>query len=291
MRQAGISLGALAVISILWFHQWSYELFLRGHQLLAVLFIYGTWKHLQGRSRLSNIYFFIGLGVFGLNFLFQLGLLLYRNGLFAGRGFPRAEMSFSTTKSKEDIVVTAAHVRVSLPRPVQLESGQYINLWVPSVSLWSWAQTHPFIVTSWSKGPRNTIELLVQPCRGLSADLARYATVAGETPVSFCALFTGPHGRSEDVRHYESILVIASGFGIAAAIPYMKSMIYGYYTRTIKARRLHLVWQVGSRAEITAAEHLLNNLLEDDHKDHGYVRITMLRDSLWTADNDRGFRS
>lgn len=131
----------------------------------------------------------------------------------------------------------------------------------------------------------------MQPCRGLSADLARYATVAGETPVSFCALFTGPHGRSEDVRHYESILVIASGFGIAAAIPYMKLMIYGYYTRTIKARRLHLVWQVGSRAEITAAEHLLNNLLEDDHKDHGYVCITMLRDSLWTADNDCGFRS
>lgn len=131
----------------------------------------------------------------------------------------------------------------------------------------------------------------MQPCRGLSADLTCYATVARETPVSFCALFTGPHGRSEDVRHYESILVIASGFGIAAAIPYMKLMIYGYYTRTIKARRLHLVWQVGSRAEITAAEHLLNNLLEDDHKDHGYVRITMLRDSLWTADNDRGFRS
>lgn len=115
MRQAGISLGALAVISILWFHQWSYELFLRGHQLLAVLFIYGTWKHLQGRSRLSNIYFFIGLGVFRLNFLFQLGLLLYQNGLFVGRGFLRAEMLFSTTKSKEDIVMTAAYVRVSLP--------------------------------------------------------------------------------------------------------------------------------------------------------------------------------
>jgi NAD(P)H-flavin reductase len=148
------------------------------------------------------------------------------------------------------------------------------------VSPWLWAQTHPFTVTSWLKGPQNTIELLVQPCRGLSTDLTHYATVAGETLVSFCALFTGPHGMSEDIRHYESILVIVSGFGIAAAIPYMKKMIYGYYTWTIKARWLHLVWQVELRAEITAAEHLLNNLLEDDHKDHGYIYITMLRDSL-----------
>lgn len=131
----------------------------------------------------------------------------------------------------------------------------------------------------------------MQPCRGISADLARYATVDRETPVSFYALFTSPHRRSEDVRYYKSILMITSGFGITAAIPYMKLMIYGYYTRTIKARWLHLVWQVGLRAKITATEHLLNNLLKDDHKDHGYVCITMLQDSLWTADNDRGFRS
>lgn len=33
-------------------------------------------------------------------------------------------------------------------------------------------------------------------------------------------------------------------------------------------------------AKITTTKHLLNNLLEDDHKDHGYVCITMLQDSL-----------
>ncbi|KAF7133644.1 hypothetical protein CNMCM5793_004952 [Aspergillus hiratsukae] len=271
---AAISVGALALFSIPWFRQWSYEIFLRGHQLLAALFVYGTWQHLEARSGSSKMYFLVALGVFGLTtFLFQLVPLLYRNGLFAGRGYPRAEVSFSikSNEHNERIDVTAAHVRVSLPRPVQVEAGQYINLWMPAVSLWSWAQTHPFTVTSWAKGPQNTMELLVQPCRGLSAHLARYATKAGETSVSFFALFTGPHGMSEDVRHYESILVIASGFGIAAAIPYMKKMIYGYYTRTLEARRLHLVWQVESRAEITGAEHLLNNLLEDDYKDYGYI--------------------
>jgi NAD(P)H-flavin reductase len=57
---------------------------------------------------------------------------------------------------------------------------------------------------------------------------------------------------SEDVSHYESILVIASGFGIAAAVPYLKKLIYGYNTCTSQVRRLHLVWKVELIREVTA---------------------------------------
>lgn len=90
------------------------------------------------------------------------------------------------------------------------------------------------------------MELLIQPRRGLSAELIRHASVAAENLVSFLALFTGPHGMSEDVSQYESALLITSGFGVAAAIPYLKKMIYGYNTCTLQIRRLHLVWQVKS---------------------------------------------
>lgn len=100
------------------------------------------------------------------------------------------------------------------------------------------------------------MELLVQPRHGLSADLLRYAPAAAESSVSFLALFTGPHGTSEDVGHYESALVVASNFGIAAAIPYLKKMIYGYNTCTSQVRRLHLVWQVESIGECVADEVL-----------------------------------
>ncbi|KAA8652089.1 ferric reductase family protein [Aspergillus tanneri] len=252
---ATISLGVLALISISWFRRWSYEVFLRGHQILTGLFVYGTWQHLSSRNRSSKLMTF-----------------LYRNGLFAGRGSPRAVVSFSTKQSNEKgTVVTAAHVRVILPRPVKLEAGQYINLWMPSVSLWAWTQTHPFTVTSWSRGRQEAMELLVQPRRGLSADLIRHSPAVVESSVSFLALFTGPHGTSEDVGHYESILVVASGFGIAAAIPYLKKMIYGYNTCTSQVRRLHLVWQVESMGEIVAAQGLLNNLLKDDIMDEGYI--------------------
>ena len=210
----------------------------------------------------------------GTTSFFELVTLLYRNGLFAGRGCPRAIVTFNVREAKEaDPVVTATQVRIVLPRPVKVEAGQYINLWIPSVGLWSWTQTHPFTVTSWSRSAQDTLELLVQPRRGLSADLLRYAPAAAQSSISFLALFTGPHGTSEDVSHYESVLVIASGFGIAAAVPYLKKMIYGYNTCTSQVRRLHLVWQVGSIGEVAAAQSLLNNLLKDDIVDEGYVRI------------------
>ncbi|GAA87893.1 cell surface metalloreductase [Aspergillus luchuensis IFO 4308] len=239
------SLGVLALFSIPWFRQWSYEIFLRGHQILTGFFIYGTWRHLPTKSGPPKLYFWIAMGMLGLTSCSQLISLLYRNGLFAGHGAPRALVSFTFRKSKENgLTVTAARIRVLLPRPVHVEAGQYINLWIPSVGLWSWTQTHPFTVTSWSRGRQETMELLVQPRSGLSADLVSHASVAAESSVSFLALFTGPHGTSEDVSQYESALFIASGFGIAAAIPYLKKMIYGYNTCTLQIRRLHLILNI-----------------------------------------------
>lgn len=55
------------------------------------------------------------------------------------------------------------------------------------------------------------MELLVQPRRGLTADLLYHALLALESSVAFLALFTGPHGTSEDVNRYECALLITSG--------------------------------------------------------------------------------
>ncbi|KAL4936467.1 hypothetical protein BDV06DRAFT_233358 [Aspergillus oleicola] len=293
---AMVSLGVLVLIAIPWFRQWSYEIFIRGHQVLAGLFVYGTWQHIS-KNQSIRTYVLIALGIFGVNLIIQLITLLHRNGLFTGRGAPRAIVTFSSRearvavkvdnpkKEKEAAVrqdghvarlstrdtVKAAHILLILPRPVKVEAGQYINLWMPSVSLWSWMQTHPFTVTSWSKYTQDTIELLVQPRHGLTANLLRYAPSAVYRSVSFLTLFTGPHGTTENVSQHKSVIVIASRFGIAAAVPYLKKMIYGYNTGTSQVRRLQLVWQVESIDEMTPALALLNNLLKDDTMGEGYI--------------------
>lgn len=69
-------------------------------------------------------------------------------------------------------------IRAVLPRPMKLDAGQYANLWMPTVSVSSLAQTHPFMVTSWSRGKQTTIDLYVKAQRGLSATLLNRARAA-----------------------------------------------------------------------------------------------------------------
>ncbi|KAJ6112290.1 hypothetical protein N7523_002112 [Penicillium sp. IBT 18751x] len=240
------ALGILALLSIPYFRRWSYELFLRSHQIFAGLFTYGAWRHLPADIGPARLYIYVTLSILGITTLLELAIILYRNGIFSGRGAPRALVSFSSRKVPGESLrnITAANIQIILPRPVHIEPGQYINLWMPSVSLWSWSQTHPFTVTSWSRGRQDTLKLLVQPRNGFSADLVRHGALPTDNSISFLALFTGPHGITEDVDPYETTLIIATGFGIVTSIPYLKKIIHGYNTCTSHTRRLHLVWQI-----------------------------------------------
>jgi NAD(P)H-flavin reductase len=100
------------------------------------------------------------------------------------------------------------------------------------------------VVTSWSQGKQDKLELLVQPRRGLTADLLRHTRSGRGVSFSFPAYITGPHGVTEPVGQYETVVIIASGFGVAAVIPYLKQLIYGYNTSTSRTRRVHFVWQL-----------------------------------------------
>lgn len=46
--------------------------------------------------------------------------------------------------------------------------------------------------------------------------------------------------------------MVASGFGIAAHLPYLKKLIYSYNTRAVRARRIHLVWQIESKGKMVS---------------------------------------
>lgn len=187
----------------------------------------------------------------GCTSIFHLILLLYRNGLFSGNGCPRVISIYHTDErgsknAEQSTKTTPIRVRLILPRPVKAMAGQYINLWLPSLGLLSWAQTHPFIITSWSRTEQGVLDLLVEPRGGLTKTLVYQAHAAPKSNFSSLALYSGPHGISECVDKYESVLLVASGAGIAAIIPYAKKLIHGYNTCTSHVRRMHLIWQVES---------------------------------------------
>jgi hypothetical protein len=242
------------------------------------------------------------MGIFLATLFVHMMLVIYRNGLFSGNDCPRAIVSClpeepepeeSETEEPEPkgngVICDRITVRLILPKPVKVKAGQYINLWLPSVGLWSWAQTHPFMVTSWSDEKQPVLDLLIEPRRGLSAAIHRQARAAGHGSLSFLALYSGPHGISESVSQYERVLMVATGSGIATVIPYVRMLIHGYNTCTSYVRWIHLIWQVDNlgklfrlinkigSSDITdfaiSGTGQLNALLRSDVLDNGYVSI------------------
>ncbi|KAJ5642331.1 hypothetical protein N7490_006331 [Penicillium lividum] len=272
---AGI-LGALGLFSLPIFRRISYEFFLRTHQALAVGSFYSIWRHISGETLLPRLYIYVAIGVLACTLCFNLALFLFRNGLFSGNGCPRARItcqieSIENEKTENPTKLTPIKICIYLPRPITVMAGQYINLWLPSVSMWSWAQTHPFMVTSWFRGKHGMLEVLVEPRQGLTKILARRANLMGPGGFSCMALISGPHGITESVENYESVLLVASGMGLAAIIPYVKMLIHGYNTCTSQVRRIHLIWQVESLCIAISLEEMLNDLLSDDVLDGGYI--------------------
>ena len=159
-------------------------------------------------------------------------MIFYRNGFFRSG---RAQACLTHVHG-------AVRLRIQCSKPLKIEAGQYINLWMPSVSFWSFLQSHPFVVISWAEKPQDYLDLFIEPRRGLTRELLYHAK-SGQA-MQTLVLFSGPHGKSVCMDGCENILMVASGFGIAAQLPYLKRLIHGYNSRRLRARRVHLVWQV-----------------------------------------------
>ncbi|KAJ5346214.1 hypothetical protein N7452_004218 [Penicillium brevicompactum] len=278
---SSVIMAAILLLSFPFVRRFFYESFLRVHQAMATACIYFVWRHLPSSTLLPRLYVYIPLGMMLLAFLVELFPFIVRNGVFPPRPYSRASIRCDRvqqrpTEGKEE---TPLKIRVALTRPLHIEAGQYISLWIPAASLFSWAQTHPFMVTSWSPEKQDVLELFVQPRRGLTETIHHRTALDGYT--SFTAFVGGPYGVRKSVDHYECVLAIATDFGIAGVISYLKKLLYGYNTCTSHVRRVHFVWEVQTLDIAVAAQPLLNSLLSDDVLDDGYI----LEMSFYVASN------
>ncbi|KFY19587.1 hypothetical protein V493_07902, partial [Pseudogymnoascus sp. VKM F-4281 (FW-2241)] len=241
------------------FRKLSYELFLRTHQALAVASAYAVWRHLPSEKTFPRLYIYVSAGLLLSMFLLQCSNVIFRNRIFWGH-LSRATITHDSG---------AVKIRLHLQKPLKVDDGQYVNLWIPSVSFWSFLQSHPFMVVSWEPKEQHTLDLLIEPQRGLTQELLYHAKK--DHAISPIVMLNGPHGPRVAMDEYESILMVASGFGIAAHLPHLKRLIYGYNVRLVRARRIHLIWQIRNKADGLAAQSLLNSALDEDKLDDGCI--------------------
>ncbi|KAK8118387.1 uncharacterized protein PG998_003013 [Apiospora kogelbergensis] len=239
----------------------AYELFLWIHRLLATVFIVGVCFHLLNSGKLRFRYFIAYLGLLTASVLIRLSMAVYRNMKW-GELCTRAIISDAHG---------FVHITLSLPRPCEIDAGQYVLLCVPRVSLLSFAQSHPFVVASWAEVGQNSIELIIQPRRGFTGKLLRHCRRQGGQSVQRRAFITGPHGTNVAVNDYRTVLLVASGPGVIAMLPYLRKVIHGYYYRKGCTRRVHLIWMIQQIELVAAAQPFLNEFLDDDTLGESYV--------------------
>ena len=232
----------LLILSLPWLRRLSYELFLRTHQAFAIAGAAAIWRHLVLRKVASQIFFIVAAGALGIFFFLEVFIGMFRN------------LSFHHSKSEVDIIRTDDQIKIVLlpPKIWEVRPGQYLNLVIPGLGLSTLFQSHPLMIAWW----RNDIPalfFLVDPQSGFTRKLLSIAHSPRSDelgqPVSLStdyrlAFFSGPHGQSISIENYGSVLLLATGIGIAAQLPYLKTLISNYNNGTACTRRALVVWQL-----------------------------------------------
>ena len=104
-------------------------------------------------------------------------------------------------------------------------------------------------------GRSKNIYLLLKPAFGLTQKLISHGDNC-----SFKAWIDGPYGQIEEVGDFGSVLMFASGIGIAAQVPYIKEVIRGYKEHRVRTKSILIVWQLDKESKFC---HFSTTLLED----------------------------
>lgn len=197
-------------------------------------------RHLASIPKFQWIPLYIFAGIFLCFAAAYTMLLLFRN-IRLGKHSSRLR----GTETSGIMIAT-----VELSRPLTINPGQYVNIWVPSLALFS---SHPFTVISWAPFPQKRMELLIEERGGFTAKLFRRLRIEGrlgsreyqqKSQHGYRIFFSGPHGSSMPDWEFDSVLLFASGFGIATILPYLTKLGHSYKQRKGRSKRIHLVWKV-----------------------------------------------
>lgn len=169
---------------------------------------------------------------------FEGGLLLLRNGVLTKK-MPIVGEIFKYPKSDGNSPFQATNL---LQEPLEIKPPQHINIWIPSLGVWYFMQSHPFVVTSWTGKKQTSLELLIEPRHGWTKRLqSRAITASGHSGGLGRVFFTGPHGISLPVDEYEYVFMVTSGYGIIPQLPLLERLVQGALAHEARARRIRLV--------------------------------------------------
>lgn len=238
--KAAIVMAIILVSTSLGIRQFCYEIFIKSHSILAAIVIAATWIHTPslGPFATPTLYLLVASSLFVFVYTLWVTHMCYRN-VKIGRPFSQAVVKYMTD-------VLQVHIKVS--RPWKFRAGQYVYLCMPWVAYMAFTQAHPFMISWWycDADGNDVIVLLIQPRRGFTRDLRLHATGEPGRSTAMTAFIEGPYGKELHLESYGTVLLFATGAGIAGQLPYVKQLMDGYHNYEVKTRRIALFWEMSS---------------------------------------------
>lgn len=214
-----------------------YEIFLNIHRVLAVIVVTATWIHVPGKPfRIPTIYLLVACCLWASLQLLRTCQILYRN---------LRNWESSCTVSIESLP-DAYQVHAKISRPWKYRAGQYVYLCVPRASYSAFLQSHPYMVAWWYPYDKDQdiVVFIIQRQKGFTRSLPTSSNSSQSTELR--AIIEGPYGKEIHLDEYGTVLLFATGIGIAGQLPYVRQLLENFHNYDAKARRIVLFWQVDS---------------------------------------------
>ncbi|EGX47301.1 hypothetical protein AOL_s00088g16 [Orbilia oligospora ATCC 24927] len=205
------------------------------HIALAIFIFRGFWVH--SWEHLRPQYPITCISLWGSGFLLTKAMQLYR--MAVGTGYAHIHVTHFQG---------AIQLRVETRRPSEFLPGQFFYLCMPRAHPFAFLQSHPFIIAWWdgiSGEGTKTVYLLIQPRRGFTSRLLMLGHA-----ISYRGFLEGPYGKRLRLDDYGTVIILASGIGIAGVLPYIKDLLLGFNASKAKIKRLHLIWILSAEGEL-----------------------------------------
>ena len=239
-KQAGIAFSSLVLLT--WVRHPFYEFFLKSHFLLAMLVLVALWRHVATRSAFSQVYLLIGASILASTTIMRYARVLFRQ-------LSRTQFYAISRVVRVHEANDAVCLQIDILRPWRIKAGQYIYVGIPFCSFWSFFQSHPFMITWWDQdwqGRGTRIYLLIKVRWGFTRKLLQHLGAVG-----LRAWVDGPYGKGEEPGEYGSVMMFASGIGIAAQVPYVKELLNDIQGFKVRTRSILLIWELEKESEFS----------------------------------------
>ncbi|KAG7663950.1 uncharacterized protein J8A68_002511 [[Candida] subhashii] len=191
---ATVAGGIILVQAMLFFRRRWYEIFLLIHIAMAVLWVVGTWIHVE---ELGYIWFvYPSVAVWALDRAVRIGRLV-------AFGFPTSDV----------ILLADETIKVVVPKPSYWKSipgGHAFIHFLKPTYFW---QSHPFTFTE-SVEEKNNIVLYVKVKGGITHSLYQLLTKAPGKAIKMKVAIEGPYGEPTAARTADTAVFVAGGNGI-----------------------------------------------------------------------------